>query len=164
MKANFPFPESPPFDPLSTVMVTLNKDYLVYYWVIFWISKNSQFWMRYWRAHCIFFCTVFVHCCASGEQTEITNWIFLEKLAMVSRLNILLQKDYTDHVPINQTLCIQENHFILSCLLIFPTCVILFHNCLRVGLPYGTHKGLILEFVRLLNQVLLTQEGDTMID
>lgn len=103
-----------------------------------WFSESQKAHSFEWDTDvhiASFSCVVYVHCCASGEQTEITNWIFLEKLAMVSRLNILLQKDYTDQVPINQTLCIQENHFILSCLLIFPTCVILFHNCLWVGLP-----------------------------
>ena len=132
-----------------------------------WFSESQKTHSFEWDTHvhiASFSFIVFVHCCASGEQTEITNWIFLEKLAIVSRLNILLQKDYTNQVPISQTLCIQENHFILSCLLIFPTCVILYHNCLWVGLPYGTHKGLILECVRLLNQVLLTQERDTMVD
>lgn len=70
MKAYFPFPESPPPDPLPTVMVTLNKDYSVYYWVTFWITENSQFWMTHWRAHCTFF----LHSVCSLLCFRRTNW------------------------------------------------------------------------------------------
>lgn len=133
-----------------------------------WLSESQKTHSFEWDTDehiASFSCIVFVHCCASGEQTEFTNWIFLEKLAIIFRLNILLQKGYTDQVNINQILCIPGNRFTLSWMSFdFSTCVILLHNCLWVGLPYGTHKGLILECVRLLNQLLLTQERDTMIN
>lgn len=125
MKAYFALPESPPSDPLPTLMVTLNKDYSVYYWVTFWITENSQFWMRHWRAHCIFF----LHSICSLLCFRRTNWNhqlnILREVSRKSRLNFLLQKDYTDQVPINQTNTVHTRksfHIVLGIFWFFRMC------------------------------------------